>query len=478
MANVKNAVIFSFLSKYSGLLIQVCGTAVLARILTPEEYGIFSIAFIFLAFANVLKDVGVTQYLIKEKELNNEKIRSAYTILIFFSALIAGLLYIFASHISLFYKEPRLELMIQLLSLNILLSPFGSIITALLSRNLEFRPTFIASIVSQLLSYGSMIYFAVHGYGEITLAVGTIISTLATIFVLQFFRPAEIPLLPGIGNIKEVFHYSKFVLGTALIGQIGHYFSQLAIGKYFNIDSVGLLNRAISSADMFNQLFSESLYKVITPYVSKINREDQQTNEIFFLLTKIQLNIALPFFSLLALFAQDILVILFGEQWIDAALFLGLICGERIIFSLTQHFKAVFMGMGHAKEVMRLALVTNVLRIVVIALTVQYGIKTMLIFLYAVPVTNVAYSLYLLSKILGISTKEYLYTCLYPICFSFLTVLPLLALQFFMKHDGLFYFVMLIACGLLSVVIWLISIWKQGLGVVIVEKLNLSFGSK
>ena len=182
------------------------------------------------------------------------------------------ILYLSASTVASFYNEPKLKLIIQLLSINILLSPFGSIVTALLNRNLEFRPTFIASVISQLIGYASMIFLAVKGYGEITLAVGCIISTLATIAVIQFYRPPETPLLPGFGKVKEVLHYSKFVVAASFIGEIGHYYAELAVGKFHSMESVGLLSRALGMADLFNRLFSKALYNVLTPYISKGNR--------------------------------------------------------------------------------------------------------------------------------------------------------------------------------------------------------------
>jgi teichuronic acid exporter len=104
MSSFNKAIAYSFMGKYLGILMQFGSMIILTRILSPEDYGIYTIAIIFVFIANILRDFGVNNYLIKEETLTNEKLRSAFSLMIIISTLVGAALFFSAPFIADFYN--------------------------------------------------------------------------------------------------------------------------------------------------------------------------------------------------------------------------------------------------------------------------------------------------------------------------------------------------------------------------------------
>jgi O-antigen/teichoic acid export membrane protein len=303
MSSFNKAIAFSFMGKYLGIVMQFASMIILTRILSPTDYGIYTIAIVFVMIANILRDFGVTNYLIKEETLTNEKLRSAFSLMIIISTLVGAALFFSASFVADFYNEKKLVLMLQLLSFNIFISPFGSIITTTLRRDLHFKPIVLVGIASKVVSISTMIWFAYQGAQELTLVYGAITFSFFNFLFIQLYRPKNLPLLPGIGKIKEILNYAKYVSAASIIGELGSKSRDLIVGKHFDMESVGQLDRAGNTAGLFDRLITEGLNPVLTPYISRITREKQDLAPKLKKLTKIQLSIAWPFYDMLSIIA-------------------------------------------------------------------------------------------------------------------------------------------------------------------------------
>lgn len=470
MTQIRNAVLFSFLGKHLNIVVQLAGTMILTRILAPEDYGLYTIAYIFILFSEILREFGVTNYLIKEKELTEDKIKSSFALLLISAAVVAPIMYFLAEPIATFYEEPKLTLMLQLLSINLLLTPFGSIVRSILIRNLNFKAEAITSILSQVLSIILMIYLAQKGAEELTLVYGAIAHTFFNTLLLQFYRPKDLPKLPGLKNIKDVFNFSKFVGLASIIGQLGHHTSELIVGKYYSMATVGQLNRGSNTAGLFNKLVSDALSPVITPYISQINRDKGENNvrDKIELLTNIQLNLAWPFFILVAVLAKPIVILLFGEQWIEASVYLAIFCLDRFIFAFTQHLNPVFLGVGLVKELMKAELIVNIIRIAAILFFIQYGVVIMIL-AHAIitPISRTIYFMFSVRKNLGIPISEYFKYSLKPLYSTLATIIPLSLFVYINGDDVWENTIVFIGALILTLVIWFMCVKNQPLGLIV-----------
>lgn len=467
MSQIKNAVIFSFLGKHLNIVVQLVGTMILTRILSPEDYGLYTIAYIFILFSEILREFGVNNYIIKEKELTKAKLASSFALLLISASVIAPIMYFVATPIANFYEEPKLILMLQLLAVNLLLTPFGSIIRSVLIRELNFKADAYCSILSQILSIILMVFLANQGTEELTLVYGAIAHTFFNTLFLQFYRPKDLPKLPSLKGIGEVFHFSKFVGMASIIGQLGHHASELIVGKYYAMETVGQLNRASMTASLFNKLVADGLAPVITPYISQINRESDLHNvrNKISLLTNIQLNLSWPFFVLVALLAEPIVLLLFGEQWIEAAFYLTIFCLDRFIYSFTQHLNPILLGMGLAKELMKAELLINIVRVIVIITFINYGIVAMVLANAIVtPTIRTIYFILIIKQKFEISTLSYFKNSLKPLLSTILMALPIALFLIYNGKDVWQQTVLFLLSIVVSLCIWVFCVKEQPFG--------------
>jgi teichuronic acid exporter len=456
------AVFFSFAGRYLSMILQLGSTVVLARLIAPQDYGLFSIAFIFMATATIIKEFGVNNYLVKEKTLTPDIISSAFGILLLLSTITATILFLSAYYIAGFYNNAELVPILQLLSLNVLLSPFGTIVGSLLKREMNFKPNVIAGISGQTLSVICMIIMALNDFGVYALVYGSLIQTVSQTLIIQFFRPANMPRLPSLKHSREIFSYAKFAGIYGLAGHFGNYAIELLSGKYFTLELTGQFSRAMTTATLFNKLFSDALNPVIMPHISQVNRSGGDVAQHIGFLTKLTLSLAWPFFMVLGFFAEPIILILFGEQWLISAYFLQMLCVARILFSIVQLLEPIMMGMGMAKQLMQITLITNITKILLCIITLPYGIMAMVASTaLLMPLLRIALFMFLIRSTNIISLRSYIGWLKEPGILLIACCIPILSLNIFYGATWWQNYYLSVPAALMSGVIWATVLFKQ-----------------
>ena len=458
-----SALFHSFAGKYVTITLQLISSIVLARIIAPEEYGLFAVALIFAGFAAIIKEFGVNNYLVKQKTLSPEIISSAYGTSLVIASVVATSLVLLAYPISHFYQEPELVPILHLLSLNILLSPFGSIIDCLLKRQLLFKPALIANITSQFLSVVGMIILAMNDFGVYALVYGSLIQTISQALMFQFFRPANMPLLPSLKKSREILSYSKFVGISGVVSYFSNQFNVLLSGRFFTLEVTGLLDRASSTASLFSKLFSEALNPVIMPYMSMLNRKGGNFIAKLEFLTKLTLSLSWPFYIILGLCAEPVIFVLFGDQWSTSAYFLKIMCVGLTVSSSVQLIEPFMLGLGMAKSLMKIILTLSIVRIAISLCTMQYGLMVMIVAnTLTLPILRFTLFLIVMNKAEVFNYKEFLQWLKDPAILLIACSFPLVLLNLYFGENWWRQYTFA-AIGLgCTIVLWLLVIIKQG----------------
>lgn len=462
-SSFSSALFYSFFGKYLNIALQLGASVVLARIIPPEDYGLFAVALIFSGTAGIIKEFGVNNYLVKEKTLTTEIIRSAYGTSLVIASLVAMCLFFLSYPIAHFYQQDELITILQLLSVNIVLSPFGSIIDCLLRREMHFKPALIAGVVSQLISVASMIILAMQGFGVYALVWGSLIQTISLALVFQFFRPVNMPLLPSLKKSGRILSYSKFVGISGIVGYFSNQFTVLLSGKYFSLETTGLLTRASSTASLFSKLFTEAFNPVLMPYISLLNRRGGDFVAKLQFLLKMSLSLSWPFYVILGLCAEPVVLVLFGENWLTSAYFLKIICVSLIVVSTVQLLDPVLMGLGMAKPLMKITLILSMTRVAICIFMVQYGLMAMMMATAMIlPILRFTLFMIVMNRKKVFSPKEYLRWLKEPAILLIASSFPLVAINLYFGHDWWQHYVPAVLALASSVIIWVAVLVMQG----------------
>lgn len=296
--------------------IQFISSIILARLLTPNEIGQFSIGVAMLAIAHMMRDFGIGSYLIQEKDLTQEKIRSALGLTILISWSLASFLYFSKNLIADFYTEKNLSTIMAWMSLNFVIIPFSSPVFALLRREMNFHIIFYINLISSFIAACVAVYFAYKGYSYMSLVWSSITRISSTAILATYFRPKESLVLPSLKNTKEIFSYGGRVSLSNILFTLGTNLSELIIGKYLGFASVAIYSKADTVNNLFSANLLEAIKKVYFPYISENHRKNKMINTLYINAVSYISIITIVFYALLILYAHDIILLLFGDQWI------------------------------------------------------------------------------------------------------------------------------------------------------------------
>ena len=307
---------------------------VLARLLTPDDYGLIGILTIFIAVFNSIVDSGFTNALIRKKIAQDIDYCTVFYTNLILSVLLALILYLCAHPIASFFEREELVSMTQVMSSIVIINAFALVQNVNLTRNLNFKTqakiTFIASVVSGVLG----IFFALYGFGVWALVIQQISFRLFKTLLLWFFIRWTPSLAFSLSSLQEMWSFGWKLLVSSLIATVWSEIYQVVVGKCYSPKTLGLYTRA----GQFSRLFSSNLTSVIQrvsfPVLSSIQDDKERLKNGY---QRIIRNTMLPTFVLMigmAACAKPMVLCLIGEKWLGCVAFLQLICFSGMLYPL------------------------------------------------------------------------------------------------------------------------------------------------
>lgn len=331
---------------------------IVARLLTPADIGVFSVAMVLLSFISAMRDFGAGQYLVQETELTTERIRATWTVQLGLGIGFALIVLVAAVPVSHFYAEPRMRDIMFLLSLNFAVSPFGSLTYAWLMREMRFDSLAMMRFSGGLTGAVVTVGMAWRGYGPISLAAGSLAATVANAMLATFFRPSSFPWMPGLGEVRRVLSVGGKVSLTTVMNTVGYSVPQLVLGKVHDIASVGLYSRANGLAGMFHRLILDAASSVAMPLFAKASREGRSLAPTFIKATSYVTAIGWSFYGVMIVLALSIVRVLYGDQW-DASVPLTRLISAAMAIDLPVTFcSSALMATGAMNSLLRITVRT------------------------------------------------------------------------------------------------------------------------
>lgn len=407
MSTVRRSVAISFATRYIELIIQFASTVIIARLLTPEEIGIFSVAAVLVGLAHILRDFGVGQYVIREQQLTSEKLRNAFGVALMVAWGLALVLASISYPISVFYNEQGIRDVMLVLALNFFLIPFGSITIAYLRREMQFGILFRVNVASALVHAICAVTLASLGFSYMSMAWAAVAGVITTILVVNLYRPAGLPYLPQFKRITNIVRFGGYASTANLTEEAGRSAPDLVIGRVLSMDDVGLFGRAVGLVRLFNRLVSSAIWPVVLPYFSAVHRDGSSIKEVYLKAISYVTTLAWPFFLFLGIMAYPAVRILYGPQWDESVPLVKILCVWGAISSSIFFFNQVVTAIGYVNKTMSYQFVYQLIVILAILSSVFYGTQAVAwgISLSALIGFFVAYRY--LSALAGITIKDF-----------------------------------------------------------------------
>ncbi|MET3133199.1 O-antigen/teichoic acid export membrane protein [Oxalobacteraceae bacterium GrIS 1.11] len=374
MSATRTSFLFSFAEKYTLLLLGIAGAMVMSRLLTPVEIGVYSVGAVLVGLAQVVRDFGVGQYLIQEKDLTREKIRAALATSIIVAWLLAALVLLGSPAVAGFYREPRLQLVLQLLAINFLLIPFSSMTLPYLRRQLRFSAIFAINAANSLVTFLVSVALALLGFSYLSLAWAAVAGTVAGLLVSLLVRPSALPWLPGWRGIGRIVSFGSLSTAGAVVDEVGVAAPELIIGKMIDVASVGMFSKAQGLLGVFNQAITSAVSPVIFPLFAACAREGGDVRQAYLTTISYLTALAWPFFIFLGMMALPLVNLLYGPQWNAAVPLIRIMCFSSALYSMFSMARYLFVATGHVKAQTQLDALSVPFRVALIALAAPFGL--------------------------------------------------------------------------------------------------------
>lgn len=341
-----HALKWSILGELSAKAIGPIVFLVLARLLTPEDYGVVAAAMVVISFSQVFSDAGLAKALIQRQDRVAESANVVFWLNLGIGSTVVTILLVTAPLIANFFHDVRIVPVIRALSLQILLAAFSSVHTALLQKDMNFRQLFWVRIVTTGVPGLASIPLALHGMGYWALVAGTLFGQVVQSAVLW----SRSPWRPQLGLdrflVGELVTFGKWAMLSGLIGWFYGWMDAIVVGHYLGAHEMGLYRTGNTFVTTLLGLFFSPLLSVLYSLFSRAHHDLSKLREALGVIVHVIALVSMPMgFALFAL-RNELGGLVFGEKWIGIGIVIGLMGITHSIGWLVGISGEVFRAVG------------------------------------------------------------------------------------------------------------------------------------
>lgn len=450
-----SGVFYTAIAKYSGIIISLVVAGILARLLSPDDFGIVAIATVIISFFAIFTDMGLSPAIIQNKALTQDDLTNIYSFTFWTGIAVALLFFIASWPISAYYDSPILRTLCQLLSINLFFASVNIVPGALFYKNKEFKFIAIRSFVIQITAGTGAVIAALSGAGLYALLITPIVSSIL-IYIISFHRyPQHLRMTLGLSSIRKIFSYSVYQFLFNVICYFSRNLDKLLIGKHMGMSDLGYYEKSYRLMMLPLQNITQVVTPVMHPIFSDFQDDKMKLATSYERIIRFLAFIGLPLSVLLFFTAEEVTLIIFGNQWLPSvAVFriLALSVGIQIILSSSG---SIFQAAGDTRSLFICGLFSSTLNVAGIVLGIFYfgtltAIAGCIVTTFTINFVQCYWQMYRVT--FQRNLRPFVRQLISPLAVSGLMVLALIPVQYAM--EGMNIFVTIIAKGIVSFIIF------------------------
>lgn len=370
-------ILWSAIDRFSVQSIQFAVQIVMARILTPSDYGLVGMLAIFIAISQSIIDSGFSTALIQKKN----RTETDFSTVFYFSFVVGIILYFIlffcSPFIAGFYDLPILENLTKVLSLNFFIQSLTVVQRAKLVIAVNFKTQAKASVIAISISGLVGIWMAYNGYGVWSIAIQSIINGFVQMILLWLYSKWKPRSTFSWSSFKQLFSFGSKLLISGLLDTVYNNLYALVIGKKFSSLSLGYYMRADQFAQFPSFTISNVISRVMFPILSNMQNDDERLKTVYQKYLKIGAFIVFPLMIGLASLAEPVIGALLTEKWENAILLLQILCFAYMWYPIHAINLNLLQVKGRSDLFLRLEIIKKVAGIAVLLITVHRGLIMM-----------------------------------------------------------------------------------------------------
>ena len=380
--NIKSKTISSLIWKFAersgAQIIQFIVSVILARLLTPSDYGLIGLITVFISIALVFAQSGLGQALVQRKNIDNAEFSTVFYFSMAFSILLYIILFLCAPLIAGFYKSYKLINVIRVLGITVIIGAINSVQQAYVQKTMQFKRFFYSTLSGTLVSAIIGIAMAYSGYGIWALVWQQVSNQFVNTVVLWFMVKWRPILTFSIKKAKRLFTYGWKLLCSSLLDTIYNNIYSLIIGKFYTSSDLGYYNRGKQFPMLVIQNVNSAIDSVLFPVLSGAQDDKSRLKAMVRRSIVTSTFIIFPCMAGLAAIAKPLTILLLTEKWLPAVPFIQFCCFTYAFWPIhTANLQAI-KAVGRSDIFLKLEIIKKIVGITGLCISLPFGLYAMM----------------------------------------------------------------------------------------------------
>ena len=370
-------VVWSSVERFSVQGVHFLVMVVIARILTPRDFGLVGMLAIFMAVSQSLIDSGFSQALIRKQDRTETDNSTVFYFNIVASAFIYAILFLISPWVAEFYNEPQLVSLMRVMCLLVIINSFvvvqRAIYTATLNFKVQAKATFSSAVISGLVGVG----MAVADFGVWALVGQQLCAAIVNVILLWWYSSWRPKLIYSWKSFRELFAFGSNLLLSGLLETIYNNVYQIVIGKIFSAASLGFFTQAKQISALPSSNIHGIIGRVTYPVLSKLQNDDERLAVNYRKILRMSAFSVFPLMCLLAGAAYPLVNIVLGEKWNFSATLLIPLCMTMMWYPIHAINLNLLKVKGRSDLFLRLEIIKKILGVTMLIITAPFGLMVM-----------------------------------------------------------------------------------------------------
>lgn len=373
-------VLWSVGQELSSKIISFFVTIVLARLLSPTEFGLIAMLSIFIAIGNSLLDGGLTSSLIRTTTITQKDCSTVFYFNLIGSILIYSLLFLSAPLISKFYHQPILTNVVRIYGITLIINAFFGIQQTLLVKEMRFKTMTIIQIPAVIGGGVLGIVLAKLGFGVWSLVWMSLFNAFISTALHWYYSAWRPMVLFDFNSFKNHFNYGYKLTLSGLLDKLYQNIYTIIIGKFYPLAQLGFYSRADSISQVPIGIISSAINKVTFPMFVNIADDNEQFMKVY---KKVMLQVLFwtaPSLIFLSVIAEPLFRLMLTDKWLPAVPYFQILCISGIMFPLNAYNLNILKVKGKSNLFLKIEIIKKILCVIGIVCVIPFGIYGLLYF--------------------------------------------------------------------------------------------------
>lgn len=347
------------IQRFGSMFVSFISNIVLARLLTPDDFGYIGMLLIFIAVSTTFIDGGFGSALIQKKHPSEEDYSTVFYWNIGLSVFLYLLLYFGAPLVSIFYKMPLLTPLLRVQGLILILNAVSLVQLCKLRKKMQFKIIALVNLISAIISVIAAIIYAYYGGGVWALVLQQLLQSALIAVFLWIICKWHPLILFSRKSFRELFSFGSFILISNLLSSFANNFRGLLIGKAFNASTLGYFSQAQKVENVFSSSLASVVEQVTYPLMVEVKDSPERMKSVQRQFNNAILSVVMPIMYLLCLLAYPIIEFLFTNRWIMAAPILQILSIQGIFICVQGTSYNVIASLGKSRTLFNWSIIKS-----------------------------------------------------------------------------------------------------------------------